>query len=99
MRSEGSRVVRTKIKPLQGTIVNVNIERPEDHRSNAVKGGDKFKKWCKLIGRQEPPDDVVEAMNKSLTEGLLVIKTYLSTRPDLWRSYHSYLAGRGHGRV
>lgn len=99
MRSEGERVVRTKIKPLQGTVIKVNIERPDDHRSNAVQGGERFKKWCKLMGRQEPPEDVVKAMNQSLTAGLAVIKSYLPTRPDLWRSYHSYLAGRGHGRV
>lgn len=99
MKSEGKRVVRTKIKPLKGTVVKVSIERPEGHQSSNVHGGDRFKKWCKLMGRQAPPDDVVEAMNKSLNAGLAVIKSYLPTRPDLWKSYHTFLAGRGHGRV
>lgn len=67
-------------------------------RSEAVKTGDRFSKWCIKLGRSEPPTEIIEALNRSMDEGTQAIKDYLPIDNSVWRNYSSFLAGRG-GRV
>jgi hypothetical protein len=57
--------------------------------------GDKFKTWCEKLGREVPNDDIVRFMNGNPYE---IKNELLNGIPDtlaLWKSYCSYLAGRG----
>ncbi len=54
--------------------------------------GDKFKAWCEKAGRQEPPADLVEALNNSLDEGTRVAKSYVQENPSLYKNVRSFLA-------
>jgi hypothetical protein len=68
-------------------------------RSEAIKTGNRFSKWCKLMGRSKPPVEIKKALNSSMDEGSKMIKNYISIDSSVWRNYCSFLAGRGHGRV
>jgi len=68
-------------------------------RSEALRTGDRFAKWCKYMGRKAPPKNIKAALNRSMDEGSRMIKDYLTTDTSIWLNYCSFLAGRGHGRV
>ena len=68
-------------------------------KSEVIKTGDRFKKWCEIMGRNAPTDDVVDLLNTNMDAGARKIKEYLPTKPDMYRNYCSFLGGKGHGRV
>lgn len=53
--------------------------------------GDKFKTWCSKMGRPDPPDTLVDAMNNSLDAGDREVKRIVVESPEVYRAYRSFL--------
>jgi len=65
------------------------------HGGTLFGSGDKFKSWCERMGRDIPSDDLVRFMNADPFGAREEIKRCIPTNIKMWRSYCSYLAGRG----
>ena len=71
----------------------------EDTRSEAINAGTRFRDWCVAMGRTKPPDDVIDALNRSIDEGTTVIKRLIPTDATVWQDYQTFLSGVGRNRV
>ena len=61
--------------------------------------GDRFYRWCEMNRRTLPNETIVAAMNRDKVEGSAAIRAHIPTDASIWRSYCSFLAGKGPGRV
>jgi hypothetical protein len=72
-------------------------------KSESINTGDRFVKWCKLFGREEPPQEFIDALNVSMDTGVKVLRDGLRNEPETYQqvnlSYRSFISGKGHGRV
>lgn len=55
--------------------------------------GTRFKVWCGLMGRIDPPVEIVTALNDDMDAGILLLKQ--NSNPGLFRSWVSFMSGRG----
>lgn len=55
--------------------------------------GSRFKVWCGLQGRIEPPSAVVTALDADMDTGVLLLKQ--NENPQLFRNWISFISGVG----
>ena len=61
--------------------------------------GTKFDAWCIRYGRTRPPQDVVDALNTSLDDGIKAVKDSARAQnmqsTNIYRDFVTFASGRG----
>jgi hypothetical protein len=61
--------------------------------------GDRFDTWCAMHGRSRPGEELIKEMNRNPASAGIFVKKLIPTHAMLYRSYCSFISGRGRGRV